>query len=140
MTLGWKNNSVFDTGPSKDTHWITTTGKGAIQYGGRRGAGSIIDHGAICSAAAMYNAAEGKVLTAGGAAQNKYKDDDGTVEDIINTSADITLLNQNLWAITYEVSGYFYSKRFAFVMNTLDDESYSIPSLQTTHLIPFMHF
>jgi hypothetical protein len=61
--------------------------------------------------------------------------------DIMNTSADIiTLLNQNPWAITYEVSGYFYSRRLAFVMNPLDDESYSIPSLQTTQLIPFMHF
>lgn len=107
--LGWKNNSVFHAGPSKDMHWITTTGKGAIQYAGRRGAGSVIDHDAMCGVAAMYNAAEGKILTAGGAPQYKYKDDNGTVKgkkstnnafiitlDKVNTTVDVKIAGRGM--------------------------------------------
>ena len=73
---GWKNNSVFHAGPAKDMHWITTTGGGAIQNAGKRG----VDRDAMCGVMAMYDAAEGKILTAGGAPQYKYKDDHGTIK------------------------------------------------------------
>lgn len=69
---GWKNNSVFHAGPARDMHWITTTEGGAIEWAGRRE-----DHDAMCGVAAMYDAAEGKILTTGGAPQYRYRDDDG---------------------------------------------------------------
>ena len=86
---GWKNNSVFHVGPSKDMHWITTDQSGAIGNAGRRGA----DRDAMCGSAAMYDAVEGKILAAGGAPQYKYKHDNGTVmgSKATNNSFIITL-------------------------------------------------
>ena len=106
--MGWKNNSVFHAGPSKDMHWITTTGKGAIQNAGRRGAGSLIDHDAMSGVAAMYDAAEGKILAAGGAPQYKYKDNDIVrgqkatnnafiiTLDKVNTTVDVKLAGRGM--------------------------------------------
>ena len=75
----WQNNSVFHAGPSKDMHWITLTGDGAIQNAGQRGVGSSPARDSMCGVAAMYDAAEGKILSAGGAPSYNYKDSDGHV-------------------------------------------------------------
>ena len=70
--LGWKNNSVFHAGPSKNMHWITTTGSGAISDSFLRKTDKLSDRDAICGSAAMYDAVAGKILTVGGAPQYKY--------------------------------------------------------------------
>ena len=72
--MGWRNNSVFQAGPSKDMHWITTTGVGAIENAGERGAGGFLANDSMCGVAAMYDAAEGKILAAGGATSYNYRD------------------------------------------------------------------
>ncbi|KAI9656914.1 MAG: hypothetical protein M1831_004462 [Alyxoria varia] len=77
--MAWQNNSVFHAGPSKDMHWITPTGKGAIENAGQRGVGSAPIHDRMCGVAAMYDAAEGKILSAGGAPSYNYKDGDGEI-------------------------------------------------------------
>lgn len=73
--MGWKNNSVFHAGPSKDMHWITLTETGAIQNAGQRGIND-----SMCGVAAMYDAVEGKILAAGGAPSYNYKDGDGNIK------------------------------------------------------------
>ena len=77
--LGWKNNSIFHAGPSKDMNWITLSGKGANHTAGRRKAGNLGDRDAMCGSAVMYNATEGEILVAGGAPQYKYRTDQGVV-------------------------------------------------------------
>ena len=77
--MGWQNNSVFHAGPSKDMHWITPTGNGAIQTAGQRGAGSSPGEDRMCGVAVMYDAAEGKILSAGGASSYNYRDGDGNI-------------------------------------------------------------
>ena len=72
--MGWKNNSIFHAGPSRDMHWITLAGNGAIQPAGRRGIND-----SMCGVAAMYDATAGKILAAGGAPSYNYKDGDGNV-------------------------------------------------------------
>ena len=72
---GWKNNTIFHAGPAKQMNWITTNFPGAIEPAGRRAG----DRDAMAGVAAMYDAAEGKILAAGGAPQYKYKDEDGTI-------------------------------------------------------------
>ena len=90
--MAWQNNSVFHAGPSKDMHWITPTGNGAIQNASRRGVSD-----AMCGVAAMYDAAEGKILTAGGAPSYNYRDGDGNPrsEKATRNAFVITLGNVN---------------------------------------------
>ena len=107
--MGWKNNSVFQAGPSKDMHWITPTGKGAIQNAGQRGVGSMHAHDRMCGVAAMYDAVEGKILSAGGASSYNYKDGDGNIRgekattdafvitlDKVNASAEVKPAGQGM--------------------------------------------
>jgi galactose oxidase len=61
--FGWKNNSVFQAGPSKAMNWYNTDGTGSTT-----GAGNRADDGdAMNGNAVMYDAVAGKILTAGGA-------------------------------------------------------------------------
>lgn len=75
--FGWKGNSIFHAGPAKQMNWITVTGSnGAIVEAGTRGErGKANDSDAMCGVAAMYDAVKGEILTAGGAPQYKYCDD-----------------------------------------------------------------
>ena len=56
---GW----VFQAGPSRAMHWISTAGAGKVVAAGNRGD----DGHAMNGIVALYDAAAGKVLTAGGA-------------------------------------------------------------------------
>ena len=67
--MAWQNNSIFHAGPSKYMHWITLNGNGTIQNATQRGA-----HDSMCGVAAMYDAVEGKILSAGGAPSYNYRD------------------------------------------------------------------
>ena len=78
--MGWKNNSIFHAGPSKQMHWITPTGNGAIHDASLRGAGNFPARDRMCGIVAMYDAAEGKLLSAGGAPSYNYKDGEGHVK------------------------------------------------------------
>jgi len=66
--FAWTNNSVFHAGPSKRMNWISTEGDGSIQSAGVRGE----DSDAVCGIAVMYDAVEGRILTAGGAPNYHY--------------------------------------------------------------------
>ncbi|KAH0556983.1 hypothetical protein GP486_005227 [Trichoglossum hirsutum] len=98
--FGWKNNSIFHAGPAKTMNWITVTGtKGAVVGAGTRGEpGKPVDSDAMCGVAAMYDAVKGKILTAGGAPQYKYCDDEKTGDThkpATNHAFIITLNNTN---------------------------------------------
>lgn len=69
--MGWKNNSIFHAGPAKSMHWISIAGQGFMTEAGLRGA----DNDAMCGVAAMYDAARGKILTAGGSPNYRFRDD-----------------------------------------------------------------
>jgi len=67
----WKNQTVFQAGPSIAMNWYDTVGSGSTT-----GAGNRLDDGdAMCGNAVMFDATAGKILTAGGAAnyENRYE-------------------------------------------------------------------
>ncbi|KAH8821973.1 putative galactose oxidase precursor [Xylogone sp. PMI_703] len=60
--FAWKNNSVFQAGPSVAMNWYGTAGNGSHVAAGARAQ----DHDAMNGNAVMYDAAAGKILTLGG--------------------------------------------------------------------------
>lgn len=70
--FGWKNGSVFQAGPSKAMNWYSTIGSGSTKTAGIRGT----DADAMCGNSVMYDAVNGKILTAGGSPS--YQDSDAT--------------------------------------------------------------
>nr|XP_018916660.1 PREDICTED: galactose oxidase-like [Bemisia tabaci] len=60
--FGWKNNTVFHAGPSKNMNWYSIDGDGGVQGAGARGD----DNDAMCGNAVMFDAVAGKLFTCGG--------------------------------------------------------------------------
>jgi galactose oxidase len=60
--FAWTDRSIFQAGPSKAMHWFGVDGQGSTQDAGHRGD----DNHAMCGMAAMFDAVEGKIFTAGG--------------------------------------------------------------------------
>ncbi|KAL9586773.1 MAG: hypothetical protein Q9203_003745 [Teloschistes exilis] len=77
--FGWKSGSVFQAGPSKAMNWYTTSGTGAQKAAGLRST----DADAMNGNAVMYDAANGKILTVGGAPN--YQDNPATSNAFIVT-------------------------------------------------------
>lgn len=106
--MGWRNNSVFHAGPSKDMHWITPTGTGSCQSAGKRGVPkqNPIIHDRMCGVAAMYDAVEGKILVAGGAPSYNYKDGEGHIRsEKATTEAYVITLDQPNEDVDVQVAG-----------------------------------
>ncbi|KAH9872828.1 hypothetical protein J1614_005222 [Plenodomus biglobosus] len=61
--FGWKNQTVFQAGPSKAMNWYDTVGSGSTTGAGNR----LNDLDSMNGVAVMYDAVAGKILTAGGA-------------------------------------------------------------------------
>ncbi|PVH94468.1 galactose oxidase [Periconia macrospinosa] len=59
--FGWKDGSVFQAGPGVDQHWFGTEGEGSIVKAGTRDTDD-----AMCGIFVMYDAVNGKILSAGG--------------------------------------------------------------------------
>ncbi|KAI4913026.1 hypothetical protein J4E85_011001 [Alternaria conjuncta] len=77
--FGWKNQTVFQAGPSIAMNWYDTVGSGSTT-----GAGNRLDDGdAMCGNAVMFDATAGKILTAGGAAN--YENSDGRTSAYVVT-------------------------------------------------------
>ena len=103
--MGWRNNTIFQAGPSKEMHWIMPTGNGAVQSAGIRGLGPII-HDRMCGVAAMYDAVEGKILAAGGAPSYNYKDSNGGIQSEKATKeAYVITLDQPNTKVDVKVAG-----------------------------------
>lgn len=60
--FGWKDGSVFQAGPSIDQHWYNTKNTGSVVKAGTRDTAA-----AMCGVFVMYDAVDGKILSAGGA-------------------------------------------------------------------------
>ena len=60
--FGWRDNSIFQAGPSKQMNWYSAGGTGSVQTAGIRDS-----EDAMCGIFVMYDAIRGKILTAGGA-------------------------------------------------------------------------
>ena len=60
--FSWKGNNVFQAGPSKAMNWYGMSGQGTQSSAGSRAA----DQDAMCGIAVMYDATQGKILSAGG--------------------------------------------------------------------------
>ena len=106
--MGWRNNSIFQAGPSKEMHWIMPTGTGAVQSAGIRGVAKFnpIIHDRMCGVAAMYDAVEGKILAAGGAPSYNYKDGDGVVRsEKATTEAYVITLDQPNKEVDVHIAG-----------------------------------
>lgn len=106
--MGWRNNSIFQAGPSKEMHWIMPTGTGAVQSAGIRGLANInpIIHDRMCGVAAMYDAVEGKILAAGGAPSYNYKDSNGVIRsEKATTEAYVITLDQPNKEVDVQIAG-----------------------------------
>lgn len=106
--MGWRNNSIFQAGPSKEMHWIMPTGTGAVQDAGIRGLANInpIIHDRMCGVAAMYDAVEGKILAAGGAPSYNYKDSNGGIRsEKATTEAYVITLDQPNEEVDVQIAG-----------------------------------
>ncbi|KAI1075151.1 hypothetical protein F5B20DRAFT_585558 [Whalleya microplaca] len=62
--FGWKNQSVFQAGPSKAMNWYFTDGNCYVQGAGKR----LDDDDSMSGNAVMFDAVKGKILTLGGSA------------------------------------------------------------------------
>ena len=60
--FGWKNNTVFQAGPSVNMNWYTVEGKGGVSPAGQR----LDDEDSMSGNAVMFDAVAGKILTFGG--------------------------------------------------------------------------
>ena len=80
--FAWKAASVFQAGPSSAMNWYGTDGDGSQTGAGNRAG----DGDSMCGIAAMYDAANGKILTAGGSPS--YQDSDGSSNAHIITLGD----------------------------------------------------
>lgn len=60
--FAWRNNSVFQAGPSSAMNWYNVSGAGSLTSAGNRAS----DPDSMCGTAVMYDAVAGLVLTAGG--------------------------------------------------------------------------
>jgi galactose oxidase len=60
--FGWKNNSVFQAGPSVNMNWYSVEGNGSVMSAGKR----MNDEDSMSGNAVMFDAVEGKILTFGG--------------------------------------------------------------------------
>ncbi len=76
--FAWTGNRVFHAGPTRQMHWVTTSGEGAVTNAGNRGS----DAYAINGNAVMF--APGRILTTGGAPayQNADATTNATVIDL----------------------------------------------------------
>jgi galactose oxidase len=70
--FAWKNNLVFNAGPSKQMTWFNVSGPGSWRDGGLRAN----DPDAMCGVAAMYDAEQGLIVSAGGSPN--YEDSTAT--------------------------------------------------------------
>jgi galactose oxidase len=77
--FGWKNRTVFQAGPSKAMNWYNTVGAGSVTGAGNRGT----DGDAMNGNAVMYDATNGKILTAGGAVN--YQTDEARTSAFVIT-------------------------------------------------------
>lgn len=91
--FGWKNNTVFQAGPSVNMNWFTVEGRGDTVPAGKR----LQDRDAMSGNAVMFDAVKGKILTFGG--QTSY---DGSYAS--NNSYIITL-DSALKAPLVEIAG-----------------------------------
>ncbi|KAM0692376.1 hypothetical protein Q7P36_008577 [Cladosporium allicinum] len=68
--FGWKNNSVFQAGPSVNMNWYSVAGKGDVKPAGKRGVNvegkRDDDEDSMSGNAVMFDAVAGKILTFGG--------------------------------------------------------------------------
>lgn len=80
--FAWKGGSVFQAGPSSAMNWYGTTGAGSQTGAGTRAG----DGDSMCGNAAMYDAANGKILTVGGSPS--YQDSDASSNAHIITIGD----------------------------------------------------
>lgn len=60
--FGWRENTVFQAGPSFKQHWYYPNDNGSFAFAGTRD-----DDHAMCGVWAMYDATKGKIFSAGGA-------------------------------------------------------------------------
>lgn len=100
--FSWKNAAVFQAGPSKAMNWYTTSGNGGRASAGNRGD----DVDSMNGNAVMYDAVNGKILTAGGA--TNYQDVDATKNAYV-----ITINAVNAAASVKRVSNMAYQRAFA---------------------------
>ena len=63
MLFAWKNNTIFQAGPSVAMNWYGVTGTGTHAAAGNRT--GTADQ--MCGDAVMYDAIAGKILVVGGA-------------------------------------------------------------------------
>lgn len=130
--FAWKNNLIFNAGPSKRMTWFNVTGAGSWKDGGLRAN----DPDAMCAVAAMYDAEEGLIVSAGGSPN--YEDSNATKNTHI-----IKLGAINSAATVTKVADMTYARAFANSVILPDGkvlvvggQSYAKPFTDTNAALP----
>lgn len=100
--FGWKNNSVFQAGPSLAMNWYSMIGTGGQSAAGPRGN----DADAMCGDAVMYDAVAGNILAVGGS--SSYQDVNATANAHI-----ITIGTPGTTATVTQIPSMAYPRAFA---------------------------
>jgi galactose oxidase len=100
--FGWKNECLFQAGPSKTMNWYCATGNGGQLSVGTRNN----DPDSMCGNAVMYDAVNGKILTMGGSPN--YQGSYATTNAHI-----ITIVNPGWTPTVQTVSNMAYQRIFA---------------------------
>ncbi|KAF1837919.1 arabinogalactan endo-1,4-beta-galactosidase [Decorospora gaudefroyi] len=122
--FGWKNQTVFQAGPSIAMNWYDTTGSGSTTSAGNR----LDDGHSMNGNAIMYDAPAGKILTAGGAAD--YEDSDARTNAYV-----ITLGTPKTTPTVKRIQNMAYARGFAMGV-VLPDGTVFVTGGQS-HLKPF---
>ncbi|KAI9167883.1 Galactose oxidase [Paramyrothecium foliicola] len=99
--FAWKSNLVFNAGPSRAMTWFNVSGTGSWVDAGLRAS----DPDAMCAVAAMYDAEQGLIVSAGGSPA--YEDSTATKNthiiklNAVNTPATVTKVADMTYARAY---------------------------------------
>lgn len=130
--FAWRQNSIFNAGPSTRMTWYNVSGTGSWTAAGNRGT----DPDSMCAIAAMYDAEAGLILSAGGSPH--YENSDATRFTHI-----IRLGNPNTVPTVTRVANMTYARAFhnsvilpdgkVFVVG---GQAYPVPFTDTTAPLP----
>ncbi|KAJ2967070.1 hypothetical protein NQ176_g9846 [Zarea fungicola] len=99
--FGWKEDAVFQAGPSTAMNWYYTGYNGNTVSAGNRASNRGVAPDSMCGIAVMYDAVNGKILTAGGSPSYQYSNahTDAHLITIGNpgTSPQVAFASNGLW-------------------------------------------
>ncbi|ORY71591.1 uncharacterized protein BCR38DRAFT_404658 [Pseudomassariella vexata] len=130
--FAWKQNSIFQAGPSSAMNWFNVSGTGSWKAAGKRAS----DPDSMCGNAVMFDAVNGLVLTAGGSPS--YQDSYATANahliklGAVNTNPTVTKLPSMVYPRAFG-NGVVLPDGAVLVVG---GQAYAVPFTDTTPALP----